>query len=318
MAHVCPRCGTTMSGTQRSCHCSTQGARDPFAQGVSTWRRTLPSPPSLMPRPGSDRPRWLVPALSVLGGLAVLAGALAVAVVLQRVDRGGGASAGPVASATPGAVSPGADPGASVRPPTASSPPRLAPVTPRPAGIHIPAETRARPAAVSPSVPSAASQVRPRRERRPPAAHRRSRRPRHGRISPPRAAPPPATRATPYPHPAPMSVEQMLKKLAQRKPAASQAVRAVLPARLSRSAIRRGVYRVVASARACARRTGKRGLVTVKVTVSGATGAVTRARVTGPHASTPLGRCVARSFRSVRFPRFGQAHQSFTAPLVLR
>ncbi len=317
MAHVCPRCGTTMSGTQRSCHCTTKGAQDPFARGVSTWRRTLPSPPTLMPRPGSDRPRWLVPALSVLGGLAVLAGALAVAVVLQRVDRGGGASAGPVASATPGAVAPGADPETSARPPAASAAPGGAPVTPRPAGIQPPPEMRARPAAES--VPAPAPQVRPRRARRSPAVRRRSRRPRHARTAPPRAAQPPATQATPSaPAAAPMSVEQMLKKLAQRKPAAHQAARAVLPARLGKSAIRRGVYSVVASARACVRRTGKRGLVTVKVTVSGATGAVTRARVTGPHASTPLGRCVARSFRSVRFPRFQRSHQSFTAPLVLR
>ena len=109
----------------------------------------------------------------------------------------------------------------------------------------------------------------------------------------------------------------MLRKIAQNKEKVKRPTKA-LPERLSQRQIRRGVRRIVGTATRCVTRYGKRGMVTVKIAVQGATGQVTRARVVGPLAGTPAAACVERTFRSLRFRRFKATHHYFTAPVFVR
>jgi hypothetical protein len=49
---------------------------------------------------------------------------------------------------------------------------------------------------------------------------------------------------------------------------------------------------------------GQHGSAMTTITVSGSTGRVSNAQVTGQFAGTPIGTCVARAVRTARFPRF--------------
>lgn len=91
-----------------------------------------------------------------------------------------------------------------------------------------------------------------------------------------------------------------------------------LPKRLSGADIRRGVGRVLGSARSCHNRYKVAGTARVRVVISGATGRPTSVRVLGSFSGTPTGRCVQRAFRRARFKRFQQGSQSFVFPLVFR
>ena len=51
---------------------------------------------------------------------------------------------------------------------------------------------------------------------------------------------------------------------------------------------------------------GQHGVAMTAVTISGATGRVTSANVSGQFAGTPIGSCVARAVRGARFPRFSR------------
>jgi predicted Zn finger-like uncharacterized protein len=59
---------------------------------------------------------------------------------------------------------------------------------------------------------------------------------------------------------------------------------------------------------------GQHGLAMTEITVSGPTGRVTNAVVTGQFAGTPIGGCVARAARNARFPRFRQATFTINYP----
>lgn len=91
-----------------------------------------------------------------------------------------------------------------------------------------------------------------------------------------------------------------------------------LPKRLTSADIRRGVGRVLGSARACYKRYRVAGRCRVRVVVSGATGRPASVRVLGSFASTATGRCVERAFRRARFRRFRASRQSFVFPVVFR
>ncbi len=79
-----------------------------------------------------------------------------------------------------------------------------------------------------------------------------------------------------------------------------------LPTKLSQAAVRTGIGKVKADAKACRSKyggtTGEK--VQVKLTISGATGRVTKAAPVSPHAGTPLGGCVAAALRRAQFGRF--------------
>jgi hypothetical protein len=91
-----------------------------------------------------------------------------------------------------------------------------------------------------------------------------------------------------------------------------------LPKRLSPGDIRRGVGRVLGSARACHNRYKVAGTCRVRVVIRGSSGRPTSVRVLGKFSGTPTGRCVKRAFKRARFPRFRQQSQSFVFPLVFR
>jgi hypothetical protein len=59
---------------------------------------------------------------------------------------------------------------------------------------------------------------------------------------------------------------------------------------------------------------GEHGTATVAITVTGSTGRVTGANVTGQFAGTPVGSCIARAVRGATFPRFTRPTFNVTYP----
>lgn len=62
---------------------------------------------------------------------------------------------------------------------------------------------------------------------------------------------------------------------------------------------------------------GQHGLATVAVGVTGSTGRVSTATVSGQFAGTPVGSCVARAVRGATFPHFRNPTFSFNFPFQL-
>jgi hypothetical protein len=90
-----------------------------------------------------------------------------------------------------------------------------------------------------------------------------------------------------------------------------------LPERLDRAQVQAGMRGVATAASRCGR--GQAGRVTVDVVISGNTGRVTWATVTGPFAGTPTGACVARAVRRAEFSRFSDETLTVRGyPFVLR
>ena len=70
---------------------------------------------------------------------------------------------------------------------------------------------------------------------------------------------------------------------------------------------------------ACGKRFGKTGVVTIKITISGATGRITRGRALGSTAGTPVGACVVSAAKkSARFPKFGGTSRTMDYAYILR
>jgi hypothetical protein len=90
-----------------------------------------------------------------------------------------------------------------------------------------------------------------------------------------------------------------------------------LPQKLGRSQVQSGMRTVAGAVARCGR--GETGRVTVDVVITGATGRVTSATVTGQFAGTAVGSCAARAVRGARFPRFRDASLTVRGyPFVLR
>ncbi|MEM9189732.1 MAG: GYF domain-containing protein [Myxococcota bacterium] len=85
-----------------------------------------------------------------------------------------------------------------------------------------------------------------------------------------------------------------------------------LPATPPRDAVARALRSVQGAVSRCGN--GQHGVANTSVTVSGSTGRVTSARVSGQFAGTPVGSCVARAVRGARFPRFSRPTFSVTFP----
>lgn len=81
-----------------------------------------------------------------------------------------------------------------------------------------------------------------------------------------------------------------------------------LPERLSSSDIRAGIVAVKHRAKSCGRDhdqpSGEK--ISIKMTISGASGRVLLARATGQYAGTDVGECVAAVFKRARFPKFAK------------
>jgi hypothetical protein len=75
--------------------------------------------------------------------------------------------------------------------------------------------------------------------------------------------------------------------------------------------------RVAGAVSRCGR--GESGRVTVNVVISGSSGRVSSATVTGSFAGTAVGSCAARAVRGARFPRFRDKSLTVRGyPFVLR
>jgi hypothetical protein len=98
-------------------------------------------------------------------------------------------------------------------------------------------------------------------------------------------------------------------------PAPTQTSRPSLPETPPRDDVVRALRSVAGRVSACGG--GARGVATTTLTLDGATGRVTAARVTGPFAGTAVGSCVARAVRGARFPRFRRASFAVTFPYRL-
>ena len=89
-----------------------------------------------------------------------------------------------------------------------------------------------------------------------------------------------------------------------------------LPDHLNRAQVQGGMNRVAAAVRRCG--AGQSGTVMVNVVISGSTGRVTSANVTGNFAGTPVGSCAARAVRGASFPRFQQSSLSVRYPFQVQ
>ena len=97
--------------------------------------------------------------------------------------------------------------------------------------------------------------------------------------------------------------------------AAAPAADTNLPDTPPRDSVASGLRSVSGAVRSCG--AGQHGMAQVTVTVSGATGRVTNAVVSGQFAGTPVGSCVARAVRGARFPRFRRSTFQVTFPYSL-
>jgi len=88
-----------------------------------------------------------------------------------------------------------------------------------------------------------------------------------------------------------------------------------LPSRLTRAQIKSVVKRLLPMLRACMRKLKVTGLQRVRLTLKGSTGRVSTLSVQGRAAGDALTKCMLRRARSVRFPKFTTAKQSFTLPV---
>ena len=86
---------------------------------------------------------------------------------------------------------------------------------------------------------------------------------------------------------------------------------------LSRSDITKAISGVRGAVRGCYNKYKVTGLVWVRVTVSGSSGRVSSASVTGKFSGTPTGKCVARAVKRARFAKFSRSSQSFKYPFRL-
>ena len=112
------------------------------------------------------------------------------------------------------------------------------------------------------------------------------------------------------------SIEAILDRVGRTDATTRQAVSApegaALPEQPGRDQVRAALATVQTATSACGG--GQHGLATVAFTVSGATGRVSNAVVSGQFAGTPVGSCVARAARGAHLPRFRNATFSVTFP----
>ena len=92
-----------------------------------------------------------------------------------------------------------------------------------------------------------------------------------------------------------------------------------LPEKLSESDVRKGIRPQRTKAKACGSKFGVAPgtTVRVKLSIAGDTGKVTTASAIGPHAGTPVGKCVADALKKSRFRRFKSGSQGTTYPVTM-
>jgi len=109
------------------------------------------------------------------------------------------------------------------------------------------------------------------------------------------------------------------RKKRPRPAPAPRADRSGLPKSLARHQVAAGMKRANPAVVACRERHNQVGLVTVSVTISGATGRVVKGRSLGPLGSTPVGKCVLKAVKGgARFGRFSGPNMTIKYPFILR
>jgi hypothetical protein len=73
-----------------------------------------------------------------------------------------------------------------------------------------------------------------------------------------------------------------------------------VPDKLSREQVQAGMQSVAGAVKACGKGAG--GSITIRVAIA-ASGSVTSAKATGPHAGTPVGSCAEKAVKKARFPK---------------
>ncbi len=88
-----------------------------------------------------------------------------------------------------------------------------------------------------------------------------------------------------------------------------------LPNTPARGDVLKALTSVKGAVRACGN--GQHGLAKTKVVVSGKTGRVSRAQVTGAFAGTPVASCVSKAVKRAKFPRFKQSKFEIVFPYAI-
>lgn len=119
--------------------------------------------------------------------------------------------------------------------------------------------------------------------------------------------------------PRPESMDEILARIRdssrEPRPAPAPSTDVALPEQPSRDQVRAALSTVQRATAACG--VDQHGLAMTALTVSGSSGRVTRAVVSGQFAGTPVGSCVARAAREARFPPFRNASFSVSFPFSL-
>ncbi len=103
------------------------------------------------------------------------------------------------------------------------------------------------------------------------------------------------------------------------RPAAAKPRPSGLPERLTRSQVSAGMKRASGAVARCRTVHDRVGLVTISVTISGATGRIGKGSALGPLGSSPVGACVLKAVkRSATFPQFSGPAMTIKYPFILR
>lgn len=279
------------------------------ASATSGWAAFAPGATFAGRVPGAGGRRWwaLLPLLLVL---ALAAGLLVYATRGRSPTSGPAAPLAPLSSATAPLPSPallarpGPAPDAALGPSPALAEPAPSPVVsrPRPAGEEertIPGATRARSAA--------ATSLRPRQLVA--VASAPHGRPWPARVLPRASAPTPREPATP-----PRMAARAPREAGPPAPALGAGARPLSPQQIAQ-----GIDRARSAIQRCARRHGQAAVVTLALTVDGASGRVRAGRVLSIFAGTVVGACALAAVREgARFRAFSGAPMEVTWPILLR
>ncbi len=91
-----------------------------------------------------------------------------------------------------------------------------------------------------------------------------------------------------------------------------------LPTHLNTSQIRRVMRRATGAMKRCYEHNKQSGILTVRVTVKGATGKISSLAVSGKFRGTATARCAIKALRRLTFPKFSSPTQKFSYPYLLR
>lgn len=277
--------------------------------------------PMLMPGGGTERPKWLIPAVVALGAVLLISVILLTVLLVRSPSTESPkeeAAGEPTQVAAMGAEAAGTAPASATATPADEGKTEAATGSGAETDKGSTAAAAAPKSAEKTQEPSGKSASKPRTRRK-----RSSTRPKSSTRSA-AAKPAPAQRRTAKKRQPRDELDRLLDDpLSARKrsnrPArgAAAPVDKNLPQQLSRSQIVGGMRSVKAGVQRCYDRFKVPGLANVKLKIGNA-GRVKDAEVKGRFAGTPTGACVKRAVKKARFPKFQISSMSITYPFMLR